>query len=62
MGAIYPDVGYFSKDLGGPEFGEFTHWRPFIDMYADLINREYPQPSVFVCFGSFSCFSFVCFF
>lgn len=39
IGSNYPDTGY----LPGANYGEITHWDPFIDAATDYINEKYPN-------------------
>jgi hypothetical protein len=40
VGANYPDTGY----LKGAQYGEDSHWDPFVYAYADYLKERYADP------------------
>lgn len=42
VGAYYPDSGY----VKGCEYGEISHWDPFIYAFADHIKEKYNEPTL----------------
>lgn len=44
FGAAFPDSGYWVDDPLAREYGEYTHWEPFIQSFIDHLRTSQPPP------------------
>ncbi|MDG2304095.1 MAG: zinc dependent phospholipase C family protein [Candidatus Binatia bacterium] len=44
FGAAFPDSGYWADGPAEREYGEYTHWEPFIQAFVEHIRTNQPPP------------------
>src|SRR5262245_49508291 len=41
-GAAFPDSGYWGDTAATREYGEYSHWEPYVEDFVELIRAEHP--------------------